>query len=186
MDFDDTSQNKKIIKNDLQLYSINLLKNNPDIKEKRKIGYIKDIFTENIDFDELELNPCNAARLLFSIPRSETVYTSKICREGDYMKWHCDDAIITSHKKNMVDKYINNIKISDKKTLFYPNKIPKYTLIVYGSTYKVDFKGGILEFSDGTRIKPEKNLCVFFDSREAHCVHRIREGVKKLMLIKFY
>ena len=106
MDFDNTNQNKKNIKNDLQLYSINLLKNNPDIKEKRKICYIKDIFTENIDFDELELNPCNAARLLFNIPRSETVYTSKICREGDYMKWHCDDAIITSHKKNMVDKYI--------------------------------------------------------------------------------
>ena len=60
MDFDDTTQNKKIIKNDLQLYSINLLKNNPDIKEKRKIGYIKDIFTDNIDFDDLELNPCIA------------------------------------------------------------------------------------------------------------------------------
>ena len=106
------------------------------------------------------------------------------------MKWHCDDAIVVTHKKNHLQdqkqRYINEIKISDNKTLFYPNKMPRYTLLVYGSTYKENFTGGILEFSDGLKIKPEKNMCVLFDSREAHYVHTIRSGVKKVVLIKFY
>jgi len=180
------NKNQSILKN----YSINLLNNYPEIKESRKICKINDIFSEISDYDELENFSSTSLRLKINIARSETVYTHKISRTGEYMKWHCDDAVIISHKKKYLqdnrENYLNQIKISDNKTLFYPNKIPKYTLLVYGSTYKKNFTGGTLEFSDGLKIKPEKNMCILFDSREAHCVHTIRSGVKKLILIKFY
>ena len=172
--------------NILKCYSEKLLINNPEIKEKRNIGYISDFFLEVKDFDELECFPSTNSRLKKYIPRTQIVYTSKINKTGDYMKWHCDDAIITSNKKENMNKYINQIKISEKKSLFYPNKIPRYSLIIYGSTYDKDFTGGIFEFSDGTKIKPERNLCVLFDSREAHYVHRIKSGTRKLILMKFY
>lgn len=172
--------------NVLKVYSQKLLFENPLIKESRKICYIKDIFSDLIDYDELECYPCTSSKLTINIPRSETVYCPKLSNQGDSMKWHCDDATIISHKNKNIDKYKNQIKISEKKALYYPNKIPKYSLIIYGSTYKEDFTGGIFEFSDGTKIKPIKNMCILFDSREAHCVHKIKSGKKKLLLIKFY
>lgn len=179
-------EKKEKKENVLKLYSKQLLENNPEIKNCRKTYYIKDIFSDKSDYDELETFPCTSSKLILSIPSSEVVYTTKINKVGDYMKWHCDDATIISHKNKNIDKYINQIKISDKKALFYANKIPKYSLIIYGSTYNKDFTGGIFEFSDGTKIKPERNLCLFFDSREAHYIHTIKSGTRKLMLIKFY
>ena len=172
--------------NVLKVYSQNLLLENPEIKEKRNIGYINDYFSNISDFDDLECFPSTNSKFKKYIPRTQIVYSSKINKRGDYMKWHCDDANIITHKSDTVDKYINQIKISDKKSLFYPNKMPKYSLIIYGSTYGKDFEGGILEFSDGTKIKPERNQCVFFDSREAHYVHKIKSGIRKLILMKFY
>tara|TARA_Y200000002_G_scaffold365159_1_gene354781 strand:- start:782 stop:1330 length:549 start_codon:yes stop_codon:yes gene_type:complete len=172
--------------NVLKVYSQKLLLEYPEIKDSRKICYIKDIFSDFTDYDELECYPCTSSKLMINISRSETVYCPKFNYEGDSMKWHCDDATIISHKGKNINKYINQIKISEKKSLHYANKIPKFSLIVYGSTYKKDFTGGIFEFSDGTKIKPERNMCILFDSREAHCVHKIKSGKKKLLLIKFY
>lgn len=172
--------------NALKIYSQKLLKDNPEIKEKRNISYIKDIFSGATDYDELEIFPSTSSKLKTNFIRNEVVYTTKLNKKGESMKWHCDDANIISHKNENINKYINQIKISDKKSLFYPNKIPKFSLIIYGSSYEKDFTGGIFEFSDGTKIKPERNLCIFFDSREAHCVHKIKSGTKKLILMKFY
>lgn len=172
--------------NVLKLYCQQLLKDNPEIKEKRNICSINDIFSDATDYDELEIFPSTSSKLKLNITRSEVVYTTKINKTGESMKWHCDDASIISHKNENINKYINQIKISDKKALFYPNKIPKYSLIIYGSSYEKDFTGGIFEFSDGTKIKPQRNLCLLFDSREAHCVHRIKSGTRKLILMKFY
>jgi hypothetical protein len=172
--------------NILKLYSQKLLKDIPEIKEKRNICNIKDIFLNTNDYDELEGFTSTASKLKRNFIKREVVYTTKLNKKGESMKWHCDDANIVSHKSENINRFNNQIKISDKKSLFYPNKIPKYSLIIYGSNYGEDFTGGIIEFSDGTRIKPERNLCIFFDSREAHCVHKIKSGTRKLILIKFY
>ncbi len=178
--------------NILKIYSNKLLEEDPLIIKHRKVFNIKDIFDEVDDYSDLNIsNVINKLKTTFKVENKlyncpETVFTTKECQVGSYMKWHCDDASIISHKNNSIHFYDNHIKISDKKTLYYPNKIPKFSLIVYGSTYKIDFTGGILEFSDNTKIKPQKNMCVFFNSKEAHCVHRIKTGSKKLFLIKFY
>ena len=178
--------------NILKNYSYQLLVSNPEIKKTRKICYIQDIFQNKTDFDELQNlsnYTFNKLNIDINLINKDVVYSMKTNVQGNYMKWHCDDGLIINHKSSLISKtenQENQIKISDKKCLYYPNKIPKYSLIIYGSTYKKDFTGGIFEFSDGIKIKPERNLCVFFDSKEAHCIHRIREGVKKLILIKFY
>ena len=179
--------------NILKNYSLSLLENNPEIKKIRKIDYIKDMFNDKNDYDELK-DFSKKLNLKFknniNLIQNDVVYSIKTNIKDDYMKWHCDDALIISHKSNLIQNVEinqqNQFKISDKKCLYYPNKIPKYSLIIYGSTYNQDFEGGILEFSDGTKIKPEKNLCVFFDSREAHCVHKIKSGKKECILIKFF
>ena len=178
--------------NILKKYSYELLLNNPEIKNTRNICYIKDIFQNKTDFDELHNlsnYTFNKLNIDINLINKEIVYSMKTNVAGYYMKWHCDDALIINHKSNLISKtenLENHIKISDKKCLYYPSKKHLYSLIIYGSTYKKDFTGGIFEFSDGTKIKPEKNLCVFFDSKEAHCVHKISSGKKKIILIKFY
>ena len=78
------------------------------------------------------------------------------------------------------------IILSEKKVLYYPNKIPKYSIIIYGSTYKEDFTGGIFEFSDGTKIKPRKNMCILFNSKEAFYIHKVRSGIKKETFVTLY
>ena len=189
----ENEDNVKIKKdNILKIYCLDLLKNNPEIKKVRKICYIKDIFHNNIDFDEFINLSCytnNKLNININLVNKDVVYSKKTCITGDYMKWHCDDALIINHKSNLINKIQNQQNqfiISTKKCLYYPSKKPLYSLIIYGSTYKKDFTGGIFEFSDGTKVKPLKNLCIFFDSREAHCVHKITSGTKKLILIKFY
>lgn len=178
--------------NVLKLYSNNLLKENPEIKLKRKICTISDIINNATDFSELNhIHTIYNFKYSFKneydlVCKNEVVYTTKENKTGDSMKWHCDDASIISHNSNLINHYDSQIKISEKKSLYYVNKIPKYSLIIYGSTYNQDFTGGVIEFSDGYKIKPVKNMCLIFDSREAHCVHRIRSGKRKLILIKFY
>ena len=178
--------------NILKVYSRFLLNENPDILEKRKIFKITDVVNDITDFDELiKVNVSSKIKQSFKNEYglhyfNQVVYTIKDNKKGDSMKWHCDDAVIISHKTNLIYLYNNQIKISEKKSLYYSNKIPKYSLIIYGSTYDEDFTGGIIEFSDGFKIKPVKNMCIIFDSREAHYVHKIRSGLKKLILIKYY
>lgn len=178
--------------NHLKIYSESLLEKYPEIKEKRKICNIKDIINDITDYNDLV--KINVSSKIKQQLRSEykiytynqVAFTIRECKKGDSMKWHCDDASIISHKPDLINLYDNQIKISEKKSLFYPNRIPKLTIIIYGSTYKDDFNGGIFEFSDGYKVKPVKNMCLIFDSREAHCVHKIHSGIRKSILIKYY
>ena len=178
--------------NILRNYSYQLLLNNPEIKKTRKICYIQDIFQNKTDFDELQNlsnYTFNKLNIDMNLINKDVVYSMKTNSAGYCMKWHCDDGLIINHKSSLISKtenQQNQAKISEKKCLYYPSKKPLYSLIIYGSTYKKDLTGGIFECSDGTKIKPEKNLCVFFDSKEAHCVHKINSGTRKLILIKFY
>ena len=169
--------------NKLKLYSFNLIKINEEILKTRKICDITDLFVNIDDYDHFNF------QFKFKKEYNYLNFAEKIiCHQEKYinneMKWHIDDAQIITHKKDK--EYKNQIKISEKKSIHYPLRKPIYSLIIYGSEYKKDFTGGVIEFSDGLKIKPEKNKCILFDSREAHCVHKIKSGVQKYILIKFY
>ena len=176
----------------LKNYAQTLLEKHPEIREKRKICNLKDIINDITDFDDLIKT--NASSRIKQELRNEynlysytqVIYTIIDYKKGDSIKWHCDDASMISYKTDFIDFNDNKIKVSEKKLLFYPNRIPKLSIIIYGSTYKDDFDGGIFEFSDGYVVKPVKNTCLIYDSRETHCVHKIRSGAIKSIIIKYY
>ena len=157
----------------LYKYGLSVLES---IKFTRKIGFID----ESLSIDE------NIKSILKKNKINFTSYKiiEKSNEKGFYMKWHLDDAQIINHNKD------NNIKdqtfISNKKAINYKNNPPEYSMIIYESEYEKDFNGGILEFCDGYKIYPKKNMYVFFDSRFVHMVHKISDGVRVNYLIKFY
>lgn len=100
-----------------------------------------------------------------------------------YMNWHCDDCAVIKHKLNYNTEK-NNVKLDDKYSLYYTT-LPIYTMIVYLSDYKVDFTGGEFCFVDKI-IYPQKYKVLLFDSKEIHKVNKIKSGVRKVILVKFY
>ena len=103
------------------------------------------------------------------------------------MGWHIDDyTLLKNISENQQQLKNNLLKISQNENLYTPTSAPKYSVIYYHSNYDHDFKGGTLEFVDGTIIKPEKGLVIYFDSREVHRLNVIEEGIRKITLLKFY
>lgn len=170
---------------ELQIYSEQLLKNNPSILKSRKILSLSEIFKDIKSFEEIKYNINKIAYLkkdFLFLKSMSAVYCPHDYRIDHCVKWHMDDAYIINHNKNIY----NQIKINERKSIYYPDKKPIYNLIIYGSSYKKDFKGGVFEFSDGTKIKPQKNMCLLFNSKEAYRIHSIKSGVIESLLIKFY
>ena len=159
----------------LKNYGLKLIENNPNIVKSRIVGFLEKNFFDiksiiNLNLVDLNIYEYNVIR--------------KVHAKDYTMKWHLNDAQIISHKKNAEIK--DQEFISSKKSIDYKGNIPEYSMIVYESDYDVDFKGGILEFCDGFKVYPKKNMYVFFDSRLVHMVHKILEGVRVNYLIKFY
>ena len=161
----------------LEKYGLELLDNYPSIKESRKFG----IITNYQGFRESTIHNLN---LDIDLNKYNIVITKKINQEGFFMKWHVDDAQIIKHKKEI--EFDNQIKLNQKHYLNYSEMVPEYTLIIYLSTYQVDFTGGTLQFSDDTIIDPQKGMYVFFNSKEPHRLNIIRSGTRSNYLIKFY
>ena len=111
--------------------------------------------------------------------------SEKISNVGDLMKYHCDDCGIIKHNGKK-DYPHNNIKISDKYTLYHKSDLPVYSMLIYLSDEGVDFTGGHLCFVDNCKVIPHKYVVVLFDSREVHCVTRVTSGSRKCILAKFY
>lgn len=155
----------------LQLYGMKLL---PEL-EPRKFGFIN----EEISIEENIKNIIDSNNL----KDYDYIIIEKSNSIGFKMKWHLDDAVLITHKKDFM--FDNQMKISEKKVLHYPNKKPKYSLIIYSSEYNKDFKGGTFEFVD-KKIFPKKNMYILFDSREVHRVNKITYGNRKNYLVKFY
>ena len=108
--------NKK--ENLLKNYSLSLIKKNPEIKEIRKIGYIKDMFNDKNDYDELKDFSKNLNfkyKNDINLIQNDVVYSIKTNIKDDYMKWHCDDALIINHKSNL----IQNIEINQQNHQSY-------------------------------------------------------------------
>ena len=180
--------NIKIKKEDiLKIYSQKLLQEFPEIKNERFICNIEDLLDNINNYEDIKYPHINIKiKLKLNCNTSSTTYSTRECRICDNTntktKWICNDAMVVSNKKI----YNNQIILSEKKVLYYPNKIPKYSIIIYGSTYKEDFTGGIFEFSDGTKIKPRKNMSILFNSKEAFYIHKVRSGIKKETFVTLY
>ena len=179
---------KKKKQNILKIYSRTLLKICPEIKNERVICKIEDIFNDIVDYNDIRYKHITSRlNLNLKLRITDTTFTCKDSRVEDIALWQCNDAVVISNKNKNKFLFNNNqVILSEKKSLYYPNKVPKYNLIIFGSTYNEDFTGGIFEFSDGTKIEPCKNMCIFFNSKEAHYIHRIYSGIKKATLITFY
>ena len=181
--------------NCLQKYSLELLKNNPSILEKRKIINIEDLFENISDYDEIVKKTSHLHKLKSDF-KFLRFYSTEFCskkytyteneKKKHYIKWNIDSTHLKNIKKENIYGDINQLQISDEKIIYYPNKKSIYTLIIYGSEYGVDFQGGKFEFSNGVKIKPQKNMCILFDSIEAHCVHKLKSGTCQFILIKFF
>ena len=146
---------------------------NSELKNERKTGFI------NIDYENFEIHDINS---IIDISNYTIYFMKKENSVDFFMNWHIDDAQIVKRKNGLNGQ----IKISDKHYLHYNKNKPIYTIIIYGSNYNIDFEGGLLEFVDGTIIKPKKNYYVLFNSDELHRVHKITKGNRKNILIKLY
>jgi len=149
-------------------YGKKLLDENPNIVKNRIL------FT----FD-LESNLDN----IFSIYGLEN-YEKKIIdrnsESGFEMGWHQDDIAFHRNSKKHCEKYDKNeIKPHCK------SEPPKFTMILYYSTYGEDFDGGEFCFID-FKIKPKKGMGILFDSREIHKVNRVKNGKRISKIVKFY
>lgn len=150
-----------------------------EIKNQRKIGYLKNYDNFNLDMLNNIVNEINK----FDLNEITYYLKRKVHNVDDQMKWHVDDAIVMNVPSN--NNY-NNIKINENKQLVYHSQKPIYTLIIYESNYNEDFTGGELEFVDGYRCKPKKGSYIFFNSCEVHKLNKINSGMRKSILIKFY
>lgn len=100
-----------------------------------------------------------------------------------FMKWHCDDCSLFKHRKGH-QPLKNNLKLTDQYSLYGVN-LPKYSMVIYLSSFGIDFTGGEFNFVD-KEIKPMKYDVLFFDSRDIHKVNQVKTGNRKSILIKFY
>lgn len=171
--------NKK--KNEIKKYTNKLINENPEILDDRIICNINEMFNDIISFEEIKYTSKIQNKKIMFLKR--IISYDNLC-EDNIIDWHIDDAYIISKKKKYL--YKNSIEISEKKIIYYPNNIPKYTLMIIGNTISKDFKGGIIELSDGMKIKPLKNMCILINSKESYKINRIKEGLMKMMIIKFY
>ena len=166
-----------------QLESFNLL-------EKRNLFNINDEIGENEVNTQLLIN---IAIKNMSKQIDLTNYNIEFIERDNavkyYLHWHIDDCAVFKHSNNKFDSNneinSNNIKLNDKYSLFIKKDKPIYTMIIYLSTYNIDFKGGEFEFVDKI-IYPKKYDVVFFDSREVHRVHEFKSGIRRNIIVKFY
>ena len=146
------------------------------------------IFGNIIDYESFDIK-----HLITLFPELFRTYDyqiiSKTKTTGYYMDWHLDDAHIISHTKNHIKTLIGHdkhIPISDKHTLYYYDKKPIYSLIIYEHTFNKDFTGGTLEFYNNIIIYPKKGDYVLFNSNDLHRVNPMTSGIRSTHLIKFY
>lgn len=147
----------------LQDYGKKLLYSNPEIKQ-RKIGIIPDYDKFNIKILEYIIDTCN----IFHIDDYQYSIHNIELTAGEEMKWHVDDGCFIDNK------------------IKYDILNPKYSLIIYHSTYDDDFRGGKLVFADDYIVKPKYGKYILFNSKEVHKVTSVISGTRKCILVKFY
>ena len=101
---------------------------------------------------------------------------------NDSMKFHIDDCQIVKIKK-IEHNLENYVHLKGNKYLYF-KKRPKFTAVFYFNNENVI--GGNLIFADKTEIKPISKTGVIFDSREAHMVSKIKEGIRNSVIVKIF
>jgi hypothetical protein len=104
------------------------------------------------------------------------------------IEWHMDNHIPYRHPLEM-EPQLHDLQIigrDDKYvySLWNNGVVPKYTIIVYFTSYGIHFHGGEFEFLNGTTIHPKCGDVVFFDGREIHRVRSMRNGIRQCIVIK--
>ena len=163
-------------------YGQELVNKDPTILSSLKIGFYENKDSQNYVSAQINLQELQLPIILenYSIKIVEKEH-----RQGFFMKWHMDDGQVIKHNKNTLHR-LSQLIINEKKSIHFQEIPPKYSLIYYLSSYEEDFEGGLFEFCDGRIIQPEKHKYIFFDSRYIHCVHPVKSGIRKNILIKFY
>ena len=87
---------------------------------------------------------------------------------------------IKYHRDNYM---VRNIKGTSVFITFNNSKISKFSLIWYKNE---DFTGGSFQFINSKQIIPKKNMFIFFDSNQIHCVNEQLSGIRIIELYKFY
>jgi len=87
------------------------------------------------------------------------------------MKYHRDNFMVREVEGELVFIPFNNSKISKFSLIWYKNE---------------DFTGGSFQFLNSKNIYPKKNMFIFFDSNQIHCVNKQLSGTRIIELYKFY
>lgn len=160
------------------------------ILEKYNLDKVRKEFTFNFSLDSVdlhkEINSFLELELGFMIEQIRNVKIVKKMIDRSGLKWHVDDCQIISCSNTPQYNLDKFIYLEGNKYLYCTSSLPKYTIVLYGSTYKEDFEGGILQFADNTHIKPKKQNGILFDSREVHQVTPVTKGSRTSILIKIY
>lgn len=153
-----TSQNLKhwVIEDGMRLFSLKKL------EKTRKV----------IQFDELDLNDRIEDQITKRISEhiNLNIYNVSIIKKVTYNGYshrnHKDGYNARESRTDDGQKYYKWISIPT----CFGEKSPAFSCIYYMSDHGSDFNGGILEFVDGMKVIPKKNLCVIFDSDTVHKV----------------
>lgn len=196
----------------LRNYGKQILDINKEIKNIRLYEKIdnEESINADVNVEEILQNIFSKVRTSRGIDLSKFRYKISYRKNGTgfYMKWHIDDAVVNSRKistdendnelikRDEEDRDIDEngeiireiMRGKDKISLYYPSgeKGPKYSLVIYLSSYGKDFLGGKFRFADDTEIIPEKGHFLFFDSREVHRIDIINRGSRENYIVKFY
>tara|TARA_Y100000813_G_C24152862_1_gene348042 strand:- start:1449 stop:1883 length:435 start_codon:yes stop_codon:yes gene_type:complete len=87
------------------------------------------------------------------------------------MKYHRDNYMVRNIEGKFVFIPFSNSKISKFSLIWYKNE---------------DFTGGSFQFINSKQIVPKKNMFIFFDSNQIHCVNKQLSGTRIIELYKFY
>jgi hypothetical protein len=130
-------------------------------------------------FEQLKtLNNIDYENYFFKITKRNT-------ESGYYQNWHIDGKRVFETRKGIICQ--TNPENKSKYVLHDIYKpTPKYSILYYGSSYDIDFKGGQIEFINGKIIKPVKNQCIIFDSNLGHKVSLQTKGTRICYLIMLF
>ena len=183
----------------IQRYGEYILADDPDIILARKT-FNYDIDLSGDDANDMIIEFINRELLSYAGNPITSDHVKIIHKDipDKGLNWHIDDCQVVSMKepptyKLECYKRLSNIipDCNDNKYLYFNPDTPtdrpaKYTVLFYSSSWGIDFQGGELFLADGVKIRPMKGTGIMMDTREAHMVSPVRNGIRKVCLVKIY
>ncbi len=120
-------------------------------------------------FEEIKKEILNKLDINLDMMNYEKV--NRETTKGFRMKYHRDNFMVRKVKNEILFLPFNNSKTSKFSLIWYKNE---------------DFTGGTFQFINSKHIIPKKNMFIFFDSNQIHCVNKQLSGIRIVELFKFY